>query len=342
MTDRIPPKVSIIIVTYNSAGVIRACLSNLDARSDHEIIIIDNYSVDDTVPIIRVEFPHVTVIQNSTNAGFGSAVNFAASQCRGMTILLLNPDAIISADTVAKLAMALAEDSGIGVIAPLLEHGDDELVIIAAGRAPTIWRMFLHESGASRLGRRFSFLEGNYLFKSGISQFPKDVDWTSGGCLMVSRKLWITQGGFSNRWFMYAEDVEFCLRIRTAGKRVVVDPRFRASHAVGGSSANVDGRINTLWIENLFDLYTWKIAPSRAHSVIWKYVVMSGLIARKLVYDIRSQSRNRSTRATAKASSLRYRIYLNALGKIRSAAKDEDVTPAGRSGHQAGREARKS
>jgi N-acetylglucosaminyl-diphospho-decaprenol L-rhamnosyltransferase len=316
------PRVSILIVTYNSSAVIRACLSGLKQTSDHEVIVVDNLSTDQTVSIIRDEFPKVRVIENSTNAGFSQAVNKAAVSSRGTKLLLLNPDAVITSQVVTQLASELDMDESIGAISPLLEHEGDDIFVIAAGRAPTIWRMFLHQTGLSRFGRRLSLLEGNYLFRNDFQEQPKDVDWTSGGCLMVRTSAWDLLGGLTDRWFMYAEDVELCLRVRSIGKRVVVDPRVTATHAVGGSSGNVEGRVNTMWITNLYDLYSWRIAPTKIHAFVWKNVMLGGMLGREAVYRWQGfMSPDRKTEA--RANIRRYGIYRKALRAAKPAERRE-------------------
>ncbi|WP_166788824.1 glycosyltransferase family 2 protein [Cryobacterium sp. TMT4-31] len=310
------PAVSVIVVTFNSSAVIRDCLVDL-AEPDHEVIVIDNCSSDDTVRIVTDEFPQIRVIQNKENVGFSRAVNEAAAASKGANLLLLNPDASINSTTVARLAAELDQDASIGAIAPLLGHEGTGIRVIAAGRAPTIWRMFLHQSGLSRLGTKSSFFEGNYLFRNNFSKTPKDVDWASGGCLMVPASTWVALGGLTDRWFMYAEDVDFCLRVRSSGQRVVVDPRLNAAHAVGGSSATVDGRVNTMWIENLYDLYSWRIAPTRLHAGIWKTVMLSGMLAREMTYRYTGRIFSQR-RLEARANARRYVVYRKALSGVKS------------------------
>ncbi|NQX10460.1 glycosyltransferase family 2 protein [Microbacteriaceae bacterium VKM Ac-2855] len=305
------PVVSIVIVTYNSVGVIRSCLDALVGLAGHEVILVDNLSRDDTVAVVTAEYPFVRVIENSRNDGFSRAVNLGAAQARGRHLLLLNPDAQISATVIDTLAGMLDEDASIGAVAPLLENEGEEVVIVAAGHAPTIGRMFLHQSGLSRLGRRMPALEGHYLFAADLHGEPRDVDWSSGGCLMIPLTIWRRLEGLSDRWFMYAEDVEICLRIRAAGLRVVIDPRLRALHAMGGSSSDVDGRVNTAWIVNLFDLYGWRMARSAAQQRLWRAVVLSGMYGRMGFFTVSSLRPGRA--ASARAQIRRYRIYTSAL-----------------------------
>lgn len=319
------PIVSVVIVSYNSAGVIRACLESLAGFDGHEVILVDNLSVDDTVAIVRRDFPSVRVIENDNNAGFSRAVNLGAHHARGRHLLLLNPDAYISAATIDALAAKLDADATIGAVSPLLEHEGSELVIVTAGHAPTIGRMFLHQSGLSRLGSRIPALEGHYLFVGDLHGEPRDVDWTSGGCLMVPLPLWQRLGGLSDRWFMYAEDVELCLRIRNEGLRVVVDPGLHATHAMGGSSSDVDGRVSTVWITNLFDLYGWRLGRGPAQQNLWRLIVLAGMYGRTAWFTLSALRPGRA--AGARAQIRRFRIYAEALRRAPLTA-DREPFPA--------------
>jgi N-acetylglucosaminyl-diphospho-decaprenol L-rhamnosyltransferase len=333
VSDAALPVVSVVIVTYNSAQVIAECLDSLTGpltadgtpAFTHEIIVVDNQSTDDTVVLVRARFPHVRVILNPENAGFSRAVNLAAGEARGRTLLLLNPDAMIEPQVVDGLAARLLGDPSIGVISPVLENEGEEVRIIAAGHAPTIWRMFLHQTGLSRLGGRFPALEGHYLFASNFAGRPRDVDWTSGGCLMARTDLWRELAGLTDRWFMYAEDVEFCLRVRSSGARVVVDPTLHATHAMGGSSSNVDGRVNTAWIVNLFDLYGWRMARTGAQTALWRKVVEVGMLTR--VGYFRLSGLRSGRRASAAQQVARFRIYRRALAEATPARVHEPLRP---------------
>ncbi|QHC57212.1 glycosyltransferase family 2 protein [Rathayibacter sp. VKM Ac-2760] len=309
------PAVSVVVVTYDSVGVIRSCLDALavggGAPAGLEVLVVDNLSRDDTVAVLRAEYPWVRLIENTENAGFSRAVNLGAAHAKGRNLLLLNPDAQISATAVTALSALLDEDPSVGAVSPLLENEGEEVVIVAAGHAPSIAKMFLHQSGLSRLGRRVRSLEGHYLFAADLPGGPRDVDWVSGGCLMVPLALWRRIGGLSDRWFMYAEDVEFCLRIRAEGLRVVLDPRLHALHAMGGSSSGVDGRVGTAWIVNLFDLYGWRMARGDVQQRLWRAVVLAGMRGRMLWFTVAGRRPGRAESAAAQIH--RFRVYAAAL-----------------------------
>jgi N-acetylglucosaminyl-diphospho-decaprenol L-rhamnosyltransferase len=312
-----PPIVSVLIVTYNSETVIADCVKALidSARDSNsiEIIIVDNGSTDRSVEVAQSANPSVQIIRNKVNLGFAGAVRLAASGASGRFLLLLNPDATITSSAVMKLAETLHRDESVGVIAPLVSQDGGRLATLGAGRRPTTFRMFLHATGLSRLGARFRVLEGHYLFLGSVGNKTREVDWVTGGCLMTRRSVWDALGGLSTRWFMYAEDIDYCLRVGQSGSRVILTPDVSAQHAVGGSSTNVDGRVNTAWIENLFDLYCTTIATNRLQPWLWKLAVVSGFTARRTVYALRA-----SKSSDARMEANRFALYAKALWNSRS------------------------
>lgn len=303
--------VSVIVVTFNSAQVIEECLrSVLDAESAPNIIIVDNASTDGTLAIVGRVAPKAVVLRNDLNVGFARAVNRGVSKAANPYILLLNPDALISGWDVSRLVDFFDERADVGVAAPLMIEAGGAHPTIAAGMSPSLWRMFTHSTGLSRFGTRWRRLAGHYVFASQMrTSSDHEVDWVSGGCLFTRKRLWDDLGGLDERWFMYAEDVDYCIRVRETGSRCVVVGTVPASHAVGMSSASSEASpaVRTVWIENLFDLYMYRLAPSSAHAWLWKHIVSLGFDARAFVASARGQEGDR----------VRFRAYSSALRSVR-------------------------
>ena len=298
------------MVTFNSEHVVSASLGAI-AGSDHlEIIVVDNCSTDGTVELIERDFPDVRVVLNRSNAGFAKAVNLGSSSASAKHLLLLNPDAVITAESVLALSSALDRRADAAIIAPLVADPDGEFATIGAGHAPTIWRMFTHASGLSRLSKRVPILEGHYLFPFNLRSTTSDVDWVSGGCLLTRRDDWKSLQGLTERWFMYAEDVDYCLRSRAAGRAVILYSDVHALHAVGGSSSSVDGRFSVAWIRNLYDLYGRLPKTNAPKRLLWRTVVRTGFEGRRAIYAGRYKLRRREADLV---NMRRFRAYSRAL-----------------------------
>lgn len=295
---RTAPIVSVIVVTFNSESVLEACLQPLAEAEDFEIIVVDNHSIDNSVKIAQ---RYAKVIRNSENTGFAQAVNKGAEASLGTTLLLLNPDARISVEGVRRLATIVTSQKAVAAAAPALTHPTGRLEIQTAGSFPTIFRMLCHYTGLSRLST-VRLTRGHYL-RAGVTEVQR-VDWASGGCLAVKRDAWNHLGGLSERWFMYAEDVEFCWRLRNAGYEVIFDPNIRAVHLVGRSSGAADSprrARSAAWVTNLYEFYRDNICRNRLCSLTWKYISVFGLLTRATAYWARSQrvpATGRGTRPT--------------------------------------------
>ena len=303
--------VTTVIVTYNSADLFKE-EPNAVPRADWiETVFVDNDSRDSTVQVLATTYPDAEVIENDTNAGFSKAVNLGANGATGDYILLLNPDAAISSEALLSLTRA-AEENDLAISAPVVRDGSERFATVAAGWSPTTWKMFTHATGLSRFGHRLPVLRGHYIFgrdlvDSGVQQ----LDWVSGGCMLIRADAWHSLGGLTDRWFMYAEDIEFCLRARKSGYRVGVACGVTARHEIGQSSSGVDGQVNPAWIVNLYELYRWRIARSTAASRLWKFVVVGGFEARVLVYRLLSAVQGRSGERSANIN--RFRVYATEL-----------------------------
>src|SRR5438105_4872476 len=121
------PKLSIVIVTFNSRADIERCLHSLvDAppATAHEIILVDNASADGTAPYVRQHWPQVRVIDAGANLGFAKANNVAIRHSGGTLVLLLNPDTIVPAGAIDNLVRILEAQPDVAIVGPRIVDGD--------------------------------------------------------------------------------------------------------------------------------------------------------------------------------------------------------------------------
>lgn len=292
------PALSIIVVTYNSAHVILDCLAAVAHIEDCEVVVYDNASSDDTVEVVRLKFPMVAVIEGVDNAGFAKGVNRAVAASSAPRVMLLNPDAVIEEAAVRRLMTSLDHRPS-AVIAPLVVHPQGLVKVASAGYFPTPAAMGAHYSGLSRLPG----VRGHYVLLNDVSDDRiTEVDWVSGACLMTTRTTWDALGGLDERWFMYAEDIDFCWRVRQHGGSVWMDSAATATHLVGASDGTRSGAVNSLWVENLYDFYALRMARGPLATVRWGLVVSAGLLVRSIVFSLqRRPSAAREFRAHSRA-----------------------------------------
>ncbi|MBI4127501.1 MAG: glycosyltransferase family 2 protein [Parcubacteria group bacterium] len=228
---------SVIIVSYNVAEHLRRCLMSLalQTKLPDEIIVVDNASADETVSMIKREFPHVRLITNAENRGFAKAVNQAMRISRGEALLILNPDTEVPPTTLDALGSYLAQHTDVGIVGPKIIKPDGSLELGARKTLPTPNVAFFRMIGLARLFPRhktFARYNLTYLDPDGI--YPVDI--VSGSCMLVRRVVAEKLSGFDERFFMYAEDIDFCYRAGQAGYNVHYVGAVTITHVHGASS----------------------------------------------------------------------------------------------------------
>lgn len=230
---------SILIVTYNSAPFIGACLEALDgacAGLTYEIIVVDNASRDGSAAEVRRARPDAIVVELASNIGFSKANNRAMQVATGRHYLLLNGDAVCQPGALAALVAVLDTQPDVGIAAPALRNpdGTDQgtarsfptPAAAVFGRRSPITAAFPRNRWSSR------YLSG----REHVGDEPFDVDWVSGACLMLSRRAVQRIGGLDSDFFMYWEDADLCRRAKYHGLRVLTVPNAVAVHREGSSS----------------------------------------------------------------------------------------------------------
>src|ERR1700742_185204 len=146
------PDISVVIVSYNTAHLLKRMFAALYEGAGSirlEVIVIDNASSDASVPILERDYPDVRVIKNKTNVGFGRANNQAIPYLRGRHVLLLNTDAFVGPDTLAKTTSYLDKHPRCGILGVKLV-GEDGSLQPSCRYFPTPWNVFLQQTGLSR------------------------------------------------------------------------------------------------------------------------------------------------------------------------------------------------
>lgn len=314
----IEPNVSVLIVTYNSERYIAECIQALSgARTCFEVVVIDNASSDSTLEILDSLDVAPIVIANHDNLGFASAVNLGAKKARGSTLLLLNPDCVLTGANLDVLVETLHANPDVGIVAPAIEHPSGRLTVRSAGFQPTIARMASQAVGLAKSRATAKKFPGFNLYPAGEVGEETEVEWVSGACLAIRRQLWQSLNGLSERWFMYAEDIDLCRRVQiTAKLKIIHTSRSRATHVVGASSETPDGPVWTLWIENLADYYRLEFNPGAMRMLVWKFFTSAIYFSRSMIYGLRA-ARAPSKRREWKREQRKFNAYAMAVVKFK-------------------------
>lgn len=232
------PTATIIIITYNSAATIGACLdavARLEPRGAFELVVLDNASTDDTVAFVTQRFPAVQLIVESENWGFAGGVNRAVAPTQGAYVLLLNPDAQPEPGWAAALIAAL-DAPGVGVVG--------SKIVDPNGRIQSVGTL-LDEQALLTAHR------GGGEADRGHYDEPADVAAVHGAAIGFSRALWQQLGGFDEGFFpAYWEEVDFCARARRAGQRVVVAPAAVVRHTEASATGKYSAQFYGYYLRN--------------------------------------------------------------------------------------------
>jgi GT2 family glycosyltransferase len=236
------PDISVILVSYNTIEMTKTALSHLSASShdyEMEILIVDNDSKDHSADVLRHEYPQITLIENNKNVGFGRANNQALPFIKGRYVLLINTDAFVEPDTIAKTVQYMDANPECGILGVKLLGRDGELQP-SCRFFPTPWNIFLKRTGLNRLVKRTKMVDDMSWDHASV----RECDWVPG-CYYLVRKEVIDQVGlFDPRYFLYYEEIDHCFAAKRAGWKVTYFPYTSVVH-IGGESAKSEGKISS-------------------------------------------------------------------------------------------------
>ena len=232
------PEISVLLVTYNSGRHIDACLGSLRVALqgiDSEVLVHDNGSSDDTLRRLEA-YPDVVVSAGTTNLGFAAACNLLGGRSQGRYLWFLNPDTEVHPSTVRNLLAAAGARPEAGLYGARTVTPEGRTVLASAQGHMTLWSLLCFATGLSTLlpSRRWTDPES---LPGWDRTESRPVPALSGGALMINRDAWVRLGGFDTRYFMYAEDIDLCLRASRAGFSPFFVAEAVVRHEVGGSSS---------------------------------------------------------------------------------------------------------
>lgn len=268
-------QISIIIVNWNTRESSTDCIKSIYAsppEGEFDIWVVDNYSSDDSVAVIRRNYPDVKIIENDENVGFASANNQAFRKSQGDYVLLLNPDTVVKTNAISELINFLNNNPEAAAAGARLINTDGTLQI-SAFPFPTLfrefWRMFHLDSIVSL---------SNYQMNNWNQAQAREVDTLLGACMLIRRESIDQSGLFDEEFFIYSEEVDLCTRLKKAGWRLYWVPGAVVIHYGGRSTQQVSE-------EMFLRLYEGKILYFRKHHsklsvFIYKLILFAATITR--------------------------------------------------------------
>lgn len=219
--------ISIIILSYNTKDLLRRCIESIQKfqkKLTYEIIIVDNASSDESVEMIKKEFPHLILIVSSENLGFAKGVNLASQNAKGTHLLFLNSDAEFVDTSLGNMLTFLQHHESAGIVGGTLKNTDGSLQR-SFGKFYDLPSALLMLAGGDTIEKL-----------KAPSQIPVRVDWVSGGFMLIKKDVFDALQGFDEKFFMYMEDMELCYRAHKKGYDTYSFPQATVIHLSQGSS----------------------------------------------------------------------------------------------------------
>jgi len=234
------PSIDIIIVNWNSGGLLKNCIQSIPAALDgsfklNRVIVVDNNSSDNSLNFEFDQNLPITFIKNQENSGFARACNQGASGSEADFLLFLNPDTVLYSDSLSKPSRFLADNPKIGIVGVQLvnEEGD---VARNCARFPTPFKMIYTSFGLDKI---FPRIFPGHFMKEWDHQSDREVDQVMGSFFMIRRDLFVRLKGYDESFFVYFEDLDLALRAKKLGYSNYYLSSTRIYHKGGGTTESI-------------------------------------------------------------------------------------------------------
>lgn len=245
-----PIEISVIIPSFNQAGLLKQCLDSLYDNItglSWEAIVVDNASQDDSVRLVAAKYPGVRLIRNQANLGFAKAINQGLAEARGSYYLFLNSDVRVLTGALEALKDFLDKHQQVGAVGAKLLNNDRSVQIQGSFTSAGIWRRTK----------------------------PKKIGFLPFACILLKKAAVERTGRLDENFFFYNEDLDYCRRLIKAGWQIYYLPQAAVIHQGGGSTKQ-------LGPEALFEGYKGGLYLCRKHYPSWVYRIYSWAVFREI------------------------------------------------------------
>ncbi len=230
----------VVIVNYNAGMLLSDCVASAFSEGAGHINVVDNCSVDGSLEALEDANQGkrlLTIISNDANLGFAAACNIGFSQTKSDFVLFLNPDCRLDKGAVSELLRVLQSDAAVGMVGGLLVNPDNSEQGGGRRAIPTPWRSLVRALGLNRFAGRWPKLFFDFhLHKQPLPDQPIEVEAISGACMLVKREAIEDVGLWDEGYFLHCEDLDWCMRFRQRGWKIMFVPNAKIVHQKGACS----------------------------------------------------------------------------------------------------------
>jgi len=230
--------VSIIIVNWNTKGILRNCLQSIYEQTDgidFEVIVVDNASTDGSPNMVRIDFPKVLIIENSENRGFAAGVNRGIVLAKGRYALVLNSDTIICDNAIEKTVRYAHKHPEAAVVGCQVCENSG-IIRMTCFDFPSVFSIFCKLFGLAKIFKRNRLL-GREQMLWWDRKSERQVHVVSGMFMLVRREAADEVGGMDEDYFLFYEETDWCYRFAEAGWKMLFWPGAKVFHIHGGGQS---------------------------------------------------------------------------------------------------------
>lgn len=259
------PRLTTVIVTWNSVKDIGPCLASLQQQGvEQQIIVVDNASADGTVQLVKEQYPLVELIALPANIGFAAGCNKGAVQAQAPWLLLLNPDTTVPPNTLINWLRWVQQQVKLGASGSKLLNADNSL-------QPSVrrWPLFVNIVVLLlKIHRLWPGLLSRYLAKDFDYSQKAVVDQVMGAAILTPTVIYRRLGGLDEKFYLWFEEVDYCLRLKQVGLDVWYNPQVSINHRGGQSFIQVDSLVKQRQFIKSLLYYSCK------HFKFWQYLIL--------------------------------------------------------------------
>lgn len=222
-------KLSIIVLSYNTLELLKNTLNSIPKNKNWSITVVDNASTDDSVDMVEKNFKHVTLIKNTKNLGFAAGNNIGIKNSNSNYIMLLNSDTEILDDAINVLIDYMDHNPKVAILTPRVILPDGSIDLACHRGMPTPWNAFTYFSKLEEVFPN-SKTFGGYHQTHLDFETTHEIEATAATAIIVRKSAIDKVGLLDERFFLYAEDLDWCKRMTEAGYKIVYHPKASVLH----------------------------------------------------------------------------------------------------------------
>lgn len=277
--------ISVCIVSWNTRELLYNCIESIQRMTsgvDYEIVVVDNNSTDGSTEMVKQCFPHCRLIESKTNNGFAKGNNLGLQLATGKYIFYLNPDTVLLTNALYGMFYFMEANSDVGAVGCKMLNQDGSIQFICARKFPTLFNQICYFFMLNRIFPRLKILStvelGYWNHKD-----SRRIDCLSGACIFARKMVIDKLKGFDGKFFMYAEDVDLCYRIKQEGWRLYYLASEAIYHIEGASSKNQSQKHFSAIAMRESNYLFFAKHFGRMHAHIYKFIIFIGSVFRLLV-----------------------------------------------------------